>query len=249
MDMNENKEASARSLKQWLGDWLIPRLPCNRHSFDHLRLELNGIHVRALHRLDPRYRMRIHRLRRQSNLLVNIGCGPFGKPGWINLDLFQHLHVTLRADCRKVLPLADGSCLGIHVEHFLEHLNPFDERRMFLEECQRCLQPDGILRVIVPDVEKYVRAYLEPGWGMLNQLSCGGEKPEVIFKCKMDVLNHVFHQDWEHYAGYDAQSLELVLRSAGFRRVIRCEWQNGEFPGGCIDRELHRPYSLYFEAG
>jgi hypothetical protein len=64
----------------------------------------------------------------------------------------------------------------------------------------------------------------------------------------MEALNHVFLQQAEHYGGYDADTLSLVLQDGGFRNVMRRSWREGEFPGGPIDRELHRPYSLYFEA-
>ena len=236
------------TLKQRLGALLIPRLPVTRHVFNHIRLELDASRVRALHQLHPGIRAKIHQLRQQRNLLVNIGCGPFGKPDWVNLDLYSHPNVTLEADTRRSLPLADASCLGIHTEHFLEHLDPVDERPQFLQDCRRCLQPEGVLRVIVPDAELYIKAYLESGWDTLNQIGCGGEKPEATFTSKMEALNHVFIQGWEHYGGYDSESLESALRAAGFTQATRCNWRTGDFPGGCIDREQHRPYSLYFEA-
>jgi len=236
------------TLKQKIGAWLIPRLPLSRHVFNHIRLELNALRVRTLHRIHPGLRRKIKRLRQQHNLLVNIGCGPFGQPGWINLDLFPCGNLTLLADCRRSLPFNDASCRGIHVEHFLEHLDPEDERPRFLQECRRSLCVGGILRVIVPNAELYIKAYLEPGWASLNEIGCGGNRPESCFPCKMEMLNCVFHQSWEHYAGYDAESLQIVLQNAGFSQVKRCDWRTGDFPGGCIDRELHRSYSLYLEA-
>jgi predicted SAM-dependent methyltransferase len=144
--------------------------------------------------------------------------------------------------------LANRSCEGIHVEHFFEHLAPKDERPRFLSECRRCLQEGGILRIVVPDAELYVRAYSAAGWDDLNRVSCGGVAPEQVFRTKMEALNHVFLQEAEHYGGYDAETLGLVLSETGFRDVMRTSWRQGTFPGGPIDRELHRPYSLYFEA-
>jgi predicted SAM-dependent methyltransferase len=128
-------------------------------------------------------------------------------------------------------------------------LAPIDERPRFLSECRRCLQEGGVLRVVVPDAELYARAYIKPGWEGLNLISCGGRDiPQKAFRTKMEVLNHVFLQEAEHYGGYDAETLELVLREAGFRDVVRKSWREGTFPGGPIDRELHQAYSLYFEA-
>lgn len=236
------------TLKQRLGAWFIPKLPLSRHVFDHARLELNAMHVRALHRLHPRFRKKVQELRQQNDLLVNIGCGPFGLEGWVNLDLHPAPHITLVADCRRALPLRASSCLGIHVEHFFEHLAPEDERVQFLQECHRCLQPNGVLRIIVPNAELYIQSYMQPGWNGLNEIGCGGYKPEDVFSCKMEAINHVFHQNGEHYFGYDAESLESVLRSAGFTQVKRTDWRIGDFQGGSIDREQHRSYSLFVEA-
>ncbi len=239
---------SKKTFKQKLGSWLTSRLPINRHVFNHLRLELNSWYIRSLHQLHPGYRAKIGQLKKRDNLLVNVGCGPYGKPDWINLDLYSHSNITLRTDARKNLPLADNSCSGIHVEHFLEHLEPIDERPDFLQNCYRCLKPKGVLRIIVPNAELYIKAYLEPSWEKFNYIGCGGDIPEKAFKTKMQALNHIFVQGWEHYGGYDAETLELELRNAGFTSVDCCEWKKGDFPQECIDREQHRPYSLYFEA-
>lgn len=236
------------TIKQRVGVWLIPKLPINSRVFNHVRLELNAVRVRALSQLNPQIRKKTRWLKRQTGLLVNVGCGPFGESEWINLDLFSHSNVTFPYDCRRSLPLANKSCAGIHTEHFFEHLNPQDECADFLAECLRSLQPEGVLRVVVPDAEMYIRAYIEPGWSALNNITCGGEVPEQSFTSKMEALNHVFHQGGEHHSGYDAESMELTLRTAGFSRVKHCTWRVGDFPNGCIDREQHRPYSLYFEA-
>jgi predicted SAM-dependent methyltransferase len=241
--------SSGRTVKQRIGNWLIPRLPINRHVFKHFRLELNALKVRALNKMVPSRRKLLRQLSQRRELLVNLGCGPFGHEGWVNLDLYAcHPNVTLTTDCRWTLPLADGSCAGIHVEHFIEHLCPFDERPSFLSECRRCLRQGGVLRLVVPDGEKYIRAYVAEGWNALNDIGCGGDVPDQTFATKMQALNHVFLQDEEHYGGYDRETLALELRQAGFTDVEFCQWRCGRFPFGPIDRELHRPYSLYAEA-
>ena len=57
----------------------------------------------------------------------------------------------------------------------------------------------------------------------------------------MQALNHIFLQEAEHYGGYDATTLALVLSEAGFRDVARKSWRVGEFPGGCIDQNCIAP--------
>jgi predicted SAM-dependent methyltransferase len=236
------------TVKQRIGNWLIPRLPVNPWVFRAFRLELNAMLVRLLDRIHPTWIAQRRALRRRRGVLVNVGCGPFGKDGWINLDLFAAPGVTMRADCRRRLPLGDGSAAGIHVEHYLEHLEPTMERPRFLADCLRCLEPGGVLRVIVPDMHKYVSAYLADGWTMMNDVGCGGEVPQASFTTKMEALNHVFVQDGEHYGGFDAEYLALTLRQAGYVDIERVNWREGRFPGGPIDREQHRAYSLFMEA-
>ena len=236
------------TLKQRLGSWLIPRLPVNPWLFRTFRVELNAMLVRLLHRLHPGWIARRRSLMRKRGVLANIGCGPFGLEGWVNLDLFPAPGVTMRADCRYGFPLGDGAARGIHVEHYFEHLEPGTERPRFLAECRRCLEPGGILRIVVPDMRKYAEAYLAPGWGLLNEIGCGGERPESTFATKMEALNHVFVQDGEHYGGFDAEYLRRTLQQAGFEDIAQVEWRQGRFPGGAIDRDQHRTYSLYMEA-
>jgi predicted SAM-dependent methyltransferase len=236
------------TMKQRLGAWLIPRLPVNPWVFRTLRVELNALGVRVCNRVLPGRIARRLALGRRKGVLVNVGCGPFGQEGWINLDLFPAPNVTMRVDCRRGLPLGNGAARGIHVEHYFEHLEPTVERPRFLAECRRCLEPGGILRIIVPDMHKYVEAYLADGWSAMNAVGCGGDRPQDAFATKMEALNHVFVQDGEHYGGFDAEYLRRTLQQAGFEDIERVAWREGRFPGGAIDREQHRPYSLFMEA-
>lgn len=236
------------TMKQRLGAWLIPRLPVNPWVFRTFRVELNALAVRLLNRILPGRRARLRDLRQRRDVLANIGCGPFGREGWVNLDLFPAPGVTMRVDCRHGLPFGDGAVRGIHVEHYFEHLEPTAERPRFLAECRRCLQPGGILRIVVPDMRKYIDAYLSDGWGLLDEIGCGGERPQDVFATKIEALNHVFVQDGEHYGGFDAEYLGRTLEQSGFDDIERVAWGEGRFPGGAIDREQHRSYSLYMEA-
>jgi predicted SAM-dependent methyltransferase len=236
------------TLKQRMGAWLVPRLPVNPWVFRTFRVELNAIAVRLLNRIHPGWVSRRRAVEAKRGVLVNIGCGPFGRDGWVNLDLFPAPGVSLRYDCRRRFPLGDGAARGIHVEHYFEHLEPTMERPRFLAECRRCLEPGGILRIVVPDMRKYIEAYMAPGWGVLNEIGCGGDVPESTFGTKIEALNHVFVQDGEHYGGFDEDYLRRTLRQAGFEDVETVNWREGRFPGGAIDRDQHRTYSLYMEA-
>ena len=90
----------------------------------------------------------------QKSCRVNIGCGKNPIQGWINLDVVSHPGVYFW-DCRSGLPFSDGAVAAIYSEHFFEHLDLKSEARPFLRECLRCLQPGGVLRMVVPDAGAY----------------------------------------------------------------------------------------------
>jgi hypothetical protein len=70
---------------------------------------------------------------RQTNLKLNIGCGPNIKAGWLNLDLF-HPRADLALDMREAMPFHDNSVTIIYSEHFFEHLDYPGTAKRFLKE-------------------------------------------------------------------------------------------------------------------
>ncbi len=72
-------------------------------------------------------------------------------------------------DCRSGLPFSDGVVAAIYSEHFFEHLDLESEACPFLRECLRCLQPRGVLRIVMPDAGAYLRAYSGP-WERLAEM-------------------------------------------------------------------------------
>jgi len=109
--------------------------------------------------------------RGKSGLLLNIGCGPLTKTGWINIDLEPRDASSFYFDVRNGLPLANGSVKHIHSEHFLGYLD-YEEALGFLRDCSRMLQTGGTMRMIVPDLETYIRAYAADDAAFFNALRC-----------------------------------------------------------------------------
>lgn len=89
---------------------------------------------------------------------LNVGCGRHVIEGWNNLDLIRDKRV-LRWDIRRGLPFPDNSIDYAYSSHLLEHLSP-PEAEKLLKEIYRTLNPGGILRLVVPDLEKICREYL-----------------------------------------------------------------------------------------
>ena len=62
-------------------------------------------------------------------------------------------------DILQGLPFPDNTFDVVYHSHVLEHL-PKNEAPGFVKECFRVLNPGGILRIVIPDLEEITREYL-----------------------------------------------------------------------------------------
>jgi predicted SAM-dependent methyltransferase len=230
-----------------VGKWLIPRLPVNPLTFDVLRLELNAFRVRLAWKFLPHRWWRLRQIRRMRGIYVNVASAGFLLDGFVHLDLFGGAHNVIRWDCTHSLPFADNSCRGIRVEHFVEHIEPRHYLPQFLAHCHRTLEPGGVLRIIVPDAERYIRAYVRPGMEGFRELGFKEKLPDDL-PTRMDVINHVFRQGHEHHWAYDFETLAHRLKAVGFGSVERAAFRQSLDPCLGQDRAVHAPYSLYVDA-
>lgn len=112
-----------------------------------------------------------------KSLMLNLGCGTRTHEAWVNID--YSLKMTLKNlwfvrpfiskpnpvnyinhDLRYGIPFRDETADVVYASHVLEHL----ERKQalpFVKEIHRVLKPNGIIRLVVPDLEKAVIAYIE----------------------------------------------------------------------------------------
>ena len=98
--------------------------------------------------------------------LLNIGCGRTHHDEWINLDLESTDANVMEHDVTKGIPCPSESISAVYHSHILEHLKP-EQGIDLLKECYRVLKPGGILRVVVPDLERIAYLYLnihEQAW-------------------------------------------------------------------------------------
>ena len=237
------------TLKQRLGRWLIPLFPFSRRTFEILRFEAGCLTQRLVNLLNPAYRVRIKALRRMQGLAVNLGSGGRGLPGWINMDARpNHLDHCIAYDIRRPLPFATGSVARILAEHVIEHLDFREDIPRVLEEFHRVLQHGGVVRIVVPDAERFLCAYAGNSREEFARLGWNLDRlPSDIFT-RMHVINHVFHQDGEHQFGWDFETMSWALDRAGFEEICRCRFGESLDPGLAIDQPNHAPYSLYVEA-
>src|SRR5262249_52597336 len=143
---------------------------------------------------------------------------------------------------------------GIFSEHFVEHLDYTEDIPFFLSECHRVLEDGGVLRIVVPDAERYLRAYCAHGWAELREVRTlsgpdlkdphtGGSD-----HTKMELINEVFRQADQHRFAYDTETLCLLLERHRFRHVGRTAFGCSTLPELCIDSPERADESLYVEA-
>ena len=176
---------------------------------------------------------------------VNIGCGPTPTPGWINFDnslsvrLARHpliagalsrlrlLHQGQEtlilaakngdiqwADAVRLIPLPDASVEVLYSSHMLEHLDR-ESARAFLSEARRVLMPNGMVRIVVPDLKKLVAEYHVDGDAdaFIEHSLLTRPKPRRI----VDKLKYLVVGDRHHQWMYDGVSLTRLLVAAGFK--------------------------------
>lgn len=91
---------------------------------------------------------------------LNLGCGTRFHPEWVNLDLGSTDPSVQTHDLRLGLPFVDKQFDFVYHSHLLEHF-AVEAAEDFLCECYRVLKHNGIIRVVVPDLEQIVRLYLQ----------------------------------------------------------------------------------------
>ncbi len=102
---------------------------------------------------------------------LNLGCGTRFHPAWTNIDFTSSAAEVVSHNLRNGIPFADDTAEVVYHSHMLEHFSRSDARA-FLRECHRVLKRDGIIRVVVPDLESIAETYLRA----LKRAAAGDEQ-------------------------------------------------------------------------
>jgi len=197
-------------------------------------------------------RFQLSRKRLMTCRYLNIGCGLNTHHHFINCDYLWHPKVDLCWDICAGLPFANESMEGIYTEHCLEHLSLAQVQTIFAE-AKRILKPNGILRIIVPDVEMYLRTYVRQIDGDASTRFPYQKAEETNPTwTPLQSVNRIFYQDREsafgHQIMYDKQLLDRLLRLSGFNNVTCEKFGKGKDPLLLVDTADRAVESLYLEA-
>jgi predicted SAM-dependent methyltransferase len=153
---------------------------------------------------------------------LHLGCGFEHLPDFINVDRVHTPATDLVVDVRRQLPFATASMRGIFHQHAFEHIDRPRGGRTLLRESARVLSPGGLLRMGVPDLAKYVAAYLR--FDRQFALHVGIHD----LKCAAQILNRAFEHG--HRFMYDFDAISADLREAGFREIREAGFRDSVDP-------------------
>lgn len=156
----------------------------------------------------------------------------------------------LQHDATQEFPFAAESFAWVFAEHFIEHIS-LAQAVEWLREMRRLLCSGGIVRISTPDLEKYVRGYLDSQSTFFHEhrrrLNAMGCRRNLLSKAAM--LNQIF-RFWGHQWVYDRQEIEFVARAAGFRQqdIHHVAFRQGLSPDTAVlDAAIRNDESLYVE--
>jgi len=182
---------------------------------------------------------------------VNLGCGLVTPSNWINVDYSIGARLTrlpflkpflkkyrvfginwsdgvLIHNLLKPLPWPDNSIDVAYSSHTLEHMTPEEGVRL-LQECYRTLKPNGIIRIVVPDLEVIVKDYVAGELSSLefiDNLGMSSKQPGDTAIKKL--LTPYFR--FPHRCMYDLPSLMDAMRRVGFTAHERAS-MDSDIPG------------------
>jgi SAM-dependent methyltransferase len=176
--------------------------------------------------------------------MVQFGCGLCAPSQWQNFDASPTLRLQKLpifgslipsgefgrfpaninyGDVVKGLPIPDHSVKLLYCSHVLEHLT-LEELRQALQNCYRHLEPGGIFRFVLPDLEFMSQQYVKS-----NDPDAALEFMRVTW---MGIENRQrnlrgFLKEWlggsQHLWMWDYKSLASELNAVGFQDIRRAQ--------------------------
>jgi SAM-dependent methyltransferase len=238
--------------------------------------------------------------------LLNVGCGTRMHWDWNNVDFSPYARLRSRPalaramraaglisdlrwrrladvdpdivawDLRRGIPFPDDTFDVVYHSHFLEHL-PREAAVPFLRACGRVLRRGGVLRVVVPDLERAANEYLaalasadrDPAsiaaydramdalLGQMTSLEVTGTSLQVpaVRRLEKALRGDAAATGQLHRWMYDRHSLARRLIEAGLRDPVVRSATGSAVDGWTAwqldtneDGSVYKPESLYMEA-
>lgn len=108
---------------------------------------------------------------------LNLGCGQYKIPGFINVDISDYYNPDVVANVLN-LPYENDSVDLIYAGHLIEHLEP-EEVFFAIRHWRNILKPGGELWITFPDFEKVFEMWENEwcNWKEVNEVIFGKDRP------------------------------------------------------------------------
>jgi predicted SAM-dependent methyltransferase len=161
----------------------------------------------------------------------------FKDPLCLEMVLLSKEFNYIEHDLRKPMPFLDGHFDGILASHVLEHLD-LQETLVILNECKRVLKDGGVLRISVPDAERFYSLSLKEKIGPVNWGEPGREG--------VSFMRYALFFE-QHKQVFSKQVLFCYLLETDFSAFSEVKFQQTICPG-LADLDNRERFSLFVEA-
>lgn len=178
---------------------------------------------------------------------IEIG-GMRNMEGWIALDNRSDSNFNIITD---EIPVPDNSVEYLYMSHVIEHI-PLSCSENVIKKIFQKLTPGGKLRIVCPDLEVILQAYLKRDTSIFNnpayqlgtvpqdylRLGIGGcivgqistsilndENDSYLFAKKSE-NSFQYIATFSHVSGWDFEMLENLLRICGFSKIERTQFED-----------------------
>ncbi|MCE9574195.1 MAG: hypothetical protein K8W52_13695 [Deltaproteobacteria bacterium] len=214
--------------------------------------------VRALH--GSQVAGQLERLTQDLTQDLRIAITGTAPPPWITVGFPP---ATVVANLGRGLPFQNGAARYVYFALALEHFFYPGQAQFLVREIRRVLADDGAVRIVVPDIGAYARAYARDDRTFFEGHRRYWDWAEKV-RTPMEFLQVMSgagggrgHSDFfGHKNGYDFETLEMLLHDNGFRTVERVAYREGAIAELILDEYSHdagfacgdESYSLFVEA-
>ena len=198
-------------------------------------------------------------------MFLNLGPGGvWKKPGsqWISLDADpRYADVCVDLNHTPSIPFEDDTVDVIYSSHFFEHISIFAIDDL-IGDCYRVLKEKGVLRIVIPDVIKSMREFLDSNQEFSLFKRRRQRNPNyTLFEClREDFLSQSLQKEvfgvqaLAHQNAFDYETMEKYLKKSGFKNIYLSDlgsstyaefmWENEQDGGEWAQADR----SLYIEA-
>ena len=197
-----------------------------------------------------------------KGLKIHIGSGGHNLNGWLNIDAGGE---DFALNINWGLPFEDQSSRYVYCAHVLEHIRFKDQAPVFVREIYRILENNGVVRFVVPDIRKLMKAYVENDQEFFKVRNEYYPLSEGFLNNGVATLDYILLfcgagsqlLNYNHKFGYDAVTLCNLLLSSGFSKTKVCEFQSSNFEELRVDdygynarakNDENEHFSLFVEA-